>query len=229
MSFDDRFSGIIKPEYRNEKIAVIGLGGIGSHTALGLFTTGYHHLILCDHDTVETANLGTQVYHEQHLMQLKTLAMFSMMDSKAEHEDEEDAVSTWDERYHFESMEESVPYSESRIVIAAVDSMEVRKQILLDMIGYNMDGIFIDTRMASDEYQMQAFHCRNERAVERWHWNWFPDSAAVQEPCTTRATYHTGLYAAARVLATVNECMKINAGTPGKLKEYERYIIESTN
>ncbi|MEG0875286.1 MAG: thiamine biosynthesis protein ThiF [Clostridiales bacterium] len=57
------------------KVAVAGLGGLGSHVAIGLARIGVGNLHLVDFDTVEPSNLNRQSYKIADLGKEKTLAL----------------------------------------------------------------------------------------------------------------------------------------------------------
>jgi len=57
------------------KVAVAGLGGLGSHVAVMLTRMGVGQLFLVDFDVVEPSNLNRQHYNIGHLGQLKTAAL----------------------------------------------------------------------------------------------------------------------------------------------------------
>ncbi len=57
------------------KVAVAGLGGLGSHVAIALARAGVGHLHLVDFDTVDLTNLNRQHYFLRHLGCKKTEAM----------------------------------------------------------------------------------------------------------------------------------------------------------
>ena len=46
---------------KNARVAVFGLGGVGSYVAEGLCRGGVYHLTLVDHDTVDLSNLNRQL------------------------------------------------------------------------------------------------------------------------------------------------------------------------
>jgi molybdopterin/thiamine biosynthesis adenylyltransferase len=48
---------------RQSKVTVLGLGGLGSHVALGLAAIGVGDLLLIDHDVVELMNLNRQLLY----------------------------------------------------------------------------------------------------------------------------------------------------------------------
>ena len=60
----DRLEMLIGPEaldrLRRARVAVFGLGGVGSFAAEALARSGIGHLLLCDHDTVAVSNLNRQ-------------------------------------------------------------------------------------------------------------------------------------------------------------------------
>lgn len=68
-----------RPEVRDRlaagRVAVAGLGGLGSQVALALARSGVGHLRLIDFDVVESSNLARQAYGLKHLGKLKTKAL----------------------------------------------------------------------------------------------------------------------------------------------------------
>ena len=57
------------------KVAIAGLGGLGSHIAIALGRLGVGELLLVDHDIVEPSNLNRQSYYISHLGLKKTDAL----------------------------------------------------------------------------------------------------------------------------------------------------------
>ncbi|UZQ51151.1 sulfur carrier protein ThiS adenylyltransferase ThiF [Clostridium kluyveri] len=57
------------------KVAVAGLGGLGSNIAVMLARIGVGHLLLVDFDVVDPSNLNRQSYYVRHLGMLKTDAL----------------------------------------------------------------------------------------------------------------------------------------------------------
>ena len=72
---DERFSPYIYEKLKNSKVAIAGLGGLGSHIAVMLARSGVGHLHLVDFDRVELSNLNRQVYTVDELGMLKTEAL----------------------------------------------------------------------------------------------------------------------------------------------------------
>lgn len=65
----------VHKKIQNAKVAVAGLGGLGSHIAVSLARTGVGCLHLVDFDVVEASNLNRQQYRICHLGMPKTEAL----------------------------------------------------------------------------------------------------------------------------------------------------------
>lgn len=61
-AFDARFPEEMRTKLRNARVAVAGLGGLGSNIAVMLARSGIGELLLVDFDTVDVTNLNRQTY-----------------------------------------------------------------------------------------------------------------------------------------------------------------------
>ncbi len=52
---------------KSGKVAVLGLGGLGSNIAISLSRVGVGEIILVDYDVVEPSNLNRQQYFVKHI------------------------------------------------------------------------------------------------------------------------------------------------------------------
>lgn len=59
------FSAEIQEKLGSARIAVIGIGGIGSHALLSLLTMGLGNLVIVDGDTVALSNLNRQFFYSE--------------------------------------------------------------------------------------------------------------------------------------------------------------------
>lgn len=83
MSYSDRFSGIARlygvealERFRQTKVAVIGIGGVGSWIAEALARSGFENLYLIDMDDICVTNTNRQIHTlKQTVGQLKVEAM----------------------------------------------------------------------------------------------------------------------------------------------------------
>lgn len=60
---------------REKRVAIVGLGGLGSNIAVMLARSGVGHLMLVDFDVVEASNLNRQHYFPRHLGMPKAEAL----------------------------------------------------------------------------------------------------------------------------------------------------------
>lgn len=74
-AFDARFPKEMQEKLRGAKVAVAGLGGLGSNIAVMLARSGIGHLFLVDFDVVDVTNLNRQMYFISHLGLPKTEAL----------------------------------------------------------------------------------------------------------------------------------------------------------
>lgn len=61
-AFDARFPEEMRTKLRNARVAVAGLGGLGSNIAVMFARSGVGELLLVDFDTVDVTNLNRQMY-----------------------------------------------------------------------------------------------------------------------------------------------------------------------
>ena len=61
-AFDARFPEEMQTKLHNARVAVAGLGGLGSNIAVMLARSGVGELLLVDFDTVDVTNLNRQMY-----------------------------------------------------------------------------------------------------------------------------------------------------------------------
>ncbi len=78
-AFDARFAPEIKTKLRSARVAIAGLGGLGSNIAVMLARSGVGHLFLVDFDRVDTTNLNRQAYTIPHLGMNKTDAIKTIL------------------------------------------------------------------------------------------------------------------------------------------------------
>lgn len=78
-AFDARFPASVARALRNARVAIAGLGGLGSNIAVMLARSGVGHLFLVDFDTVDTTNLNRQAYGISHLGMPKTQAILKIL------------------------------------------------------------------------------------------------------------------------------------------------------
>lgn len=74
-ALEERQTKLVREKLKNGKVAVAGLGGLGSNIALMLARTGIKKLMLVDFDRVDISNLNRQAYTIEQIGLEKTKAM----------------------------------------------------------------------------------------------------------------------------------------------------------
>lgn len=74
-----RHSSEIQKKLNQGRVAIAGLGGLGSNVALSLARIGVGHLHLIDFDTVDISNLNRQQYFLEDIGKKKTEALNSIL------------------------------------------------------------------------------------------------------------------------------------------------------
>ena len=78
-AFDARFPKEMQVKLRAAKVAVAGIGGLGSNIAVMLARSGVGHLLLVDYDVVDVTNLNRQMYGISHIGKPKTQALTEIL------------------------------------------------------------------------------------------------------------------------------------------------------
>lgn len=78
-AFDERFPVEMKEKLLEARVAIAGLGGLGSNIAVMLARSGVGHLLLVDHDVVDVTNLNRQAYGISSVGKKKTEALKELL------------------------------------------------------------------------------------------------------------------------------------------------------
>ena len=71
----ERHTMAVHKKLKNAKIAIAGIGGLGSNIAVSLARIGVGHLFVVDFDAVDMSNLNRQQYYYRQLGMSKTDAI----------------------------------------------------------------------------------------------------------------------------------------------------------
>ncbi len=155
-------------------VTLIGAGGIGSAAAMELAKMGVMDLTVYDFDAVEEENLNSQWYREADVGKAKVAALAEGVRAYAGFDPK-----IRDERYEDQPL--------GGTVIAAVDSMAVRRKIW-EQIKLNPSvELFIDGRMGGLVSQVLAVRPCDPDDIRRYESLLHKDEDVAQEPCTGRA------------------------------------------
>lgn len=182
---------LIPLEKLGEPITIIGAGAIGSWTALALAKMGFANLTIWDADKVDPENMCCSLYRPVDVGQMKVLALqnlifqFTGITIKVEPRRYESGVFPG-------------------IVVAAVDSMAVRKLIWDQHVAgaFNTRSI-IDPRMGAETALLYVMNPFNEKDKTSYAKLLYTDENAVHEPCTRKATAYCALPLSGLVCAQI--------------------------
>lgn len=182
-----RFSSAIwYSEVQKKTIILAGLGGIGSYVGFMLSRMKPERLYIYDPDVVEEGNLSGQLYAKQDIGKLKTTALSYMMENYSEY-------------YTVCSIPQRVDENTegSDIMICGFDNMRARcdffyawkAYVASKPLEYRKNCLFIDGRLAAEEFQVFCMRGDDEYNIEKYKNNYlFLDSQADETICSYKQT-----------------------------------------
>lgn len=178
-----RQTDLFNPEdHKERRVTVVGVGNIGSHSALALARMGIEHITLYDDDTVEAHNLSSQAYRVRDIGRKKVDALAELLREVNPDID----VQTVDARYTGTEQTDD-------IVVIAVDSIEAREYIEKNLRDKNV--YVIDGRMGGGQIEIHAQIARSwKRTLPR---------EADTDPCSARYISYTSYIIAGAIANTV--------------------------
>jgi len=182
-----RFSGAIWYDaIRTKIITLAGVGGIGSYVGFLLGRVKPYSLTIYDPDIVEIANLSGQLYGKSNIGNPKAYELAKMIRDYSDYHN----MIVYKERFTMES-----PATD--IMICGFDNMEARK-IFFNVWSTHVASctpeerkrcLFIDGRLAAEEFQVITIQGDDERALLRYSSEWlFSDAEADVTVCSYKQT-----------------------------------------
>ena len=185
---------IFDPASFSVNVVVVGLGNIGSHTALTLTRLGVQSFILYDHDKVEPHNLSSQGYDVNDLSEWKGLALRKKMEAM----NPQIRVLSQHCKYEGGQLISGAP----SIFIIAVDSMEEREKIYRGMKKSKASfDLLIDARVGGG--QLEIYSCTT---LDIWNKTFV--SSPAPDPCGGRFICYTSVATAALITNQVKRFLK---------------------
>nr|DAQ12899.1 MAG TPA: E1 enzyme family protein [Crassvirales sp.] len=182
-----RFSGAIwYSAIQSKNITLAGVGGIGSYVGFLLARLRPAGLYLYDPDIVEQANMSGQLYGSSDLGQPKVTSLHRMTQIYANYYN----TVAYQERFTAES-------EATDIMICGFDNMEARRLFFdkwVEHVGNKSEGerskcLFIDGRLAAEEFQVFAIQGNDLRAMREYRSKWlFSDAEADETICSYKQT-----------------------------------------
>lgn len=162
-----------------ENITVIGAGAVGSWTVLALAKMGFGNIRVFDHDSVSMENMNSQMYPLDMIGVPKVKALSHLV--------------------HYFTGVQLITHQEKwetqiypGIVIGAVDSMTVRRQIYVNYkkSGYRTRAV-IDPRMGAENALLYTYKPMDATDCQAYEKSLYAEEEALAEPCTGKATIYT--------------------------------------
>lgn len=184
-----RFSGAIwYEEIQRQAITLAGVGGVGSYVGFLLGRLKPQRLIIYDPDRVETVNMSGQLYGQTDVGNYKSVALSIMIRNYANYNN----IVALNDRFDANS-------EATDIMICGFDNMEARKvfyerwkqRVLSYPTGSNdrKKCLFIDGRLAAEEFQVLSIQGNDDRAMKEYEGKWlFSDVEAEETICSYKQT-----------------------------------------
>lgn len=201
-----RFSGAIwYEEIQKQTVTLAGVGGIGSYVGFLLSRLKPNRLIIYDPDRVETVNMSGQLYGQTDVGRYKCAALADMVMNYANYCN----IVALDQRFEDGS-------DATDIMICGFDNMTARrtfyekwKQRVLSYPAGSDNRkkcLFIDGRLAAEEFQVLSIQGDDERAMAAYEDKWlFSDAEAEETICSYKqTTFMANMIASVMVNVFVN-------------------------
>lgn len=201
-----RFSGAIwYEEIQKQTVTLAGVGGIGSYVGFLLGRLKPQRLIIYDPDRVETVNMSGQLYGQTDVGNYKSVALSNMVRNYANYNN----IVALNGRFDANS-------EATDIMICGFDNMEARKvfyekwkqRVLSYPTGSNdrKKCLFIDGRLAAEEFQVLSIQGDDDRATKEYEDKWlFSDAEAEETICSYKqTTFMANMIASVMVNVFVN-------------------------
>lgn len=201
-----RFSGAIwYEEIQKQTVTLAGVGGIGSYVGFLLSRLKPNRLIIYDPDRVETVNMSGQLYGQTDVGRYKCAALADMVMNYANYCN----IVALGQRFEDGS-------DATDIMICGFDNMTARrtfyekwKQRVLSYPAGSDNRkkcLFIDGRLAAEEFQVLSIQGDDERAMAAYEDKWlFSDAEAEETICSYKqTTFMANMIASVMVNVFVN-------------------------
>lgn len=196
-------------------VVVVGLGGIGSHTAFVLSKTLNEKTIhLIDLDKVEPHNVGTQFYSPYDIGKPKTLALRNTILNYT------NDLKTIMYTYPIPVQDADISFmTENAIVVMGLDNMKARKYVYEQIkINENKPLLLIDGRLDATSYEVFVVDPNSEFEMNVYGKSIVEDSNLEGGVCTMRQTFYFGTLIASRITNIVTNFLSKRALEVGGYK-----------
>jgi molybdopterin/thiamine biosynthesis adenylyltransferase len=182
-------------------IHILGIGTIGSYTALALAKLGINNIVIYDFDNVENHNIANQFYKnlDIHLSKTEALANsvkeFSMANIKVQNV-----------QITKDNIKALVKYVDNKdIVILGFDNLESRKLVFENLKKKNVK--LIDGRMGKELIRIYTIDLENkESPIDEYSKTL--EQSVTDIPCTSRSINYNGMVIGGLISSLVKKLIK---------------------
>lgn len=196
-------------------INIIGVGGIGSWTALNLSRIG-HKLMLIDPDEVDETNVtGGQMYRRKDIGHSKCSAIESTCRDFGATSPIYSAAELYSPDYIFDygdDFTEDTDEMRVKIVVLGLDNMSTRKEVFSDFKRYceqcteeeNKKNILIDGRLNCEMWEIFTIQGNNKDAMDKYeNSHLFTDAESEELDCTNKQSTFGAMSISSAITATL--------------------------
>ena len=181
----------------NTSVCIIGVGGIGSHTALALARMGISELMLIDNDVVDKHNCSSQGFDIGDIGESKVAATAMKCFSAVRIMPKTKTI--------FVSEGSQLPPSD--VYVLAVDSMSSRNEIFNAITENVTNATIINASMGAEYMSVDTYTGNTVEAYELFEKGFFTDEEASPTKCTAKATIYTTLLIAGFICKVIKDTM----------------------
>lgn len=167
-------------------VAIIGLGGIGSHAALSIAKLGCK-VILNDFDYVENVNISGQNYMTSDISKLKTIAT---VDKLLKYGIDESNISCIDS----DLLDDNSVFPNANIYVLALDSIDTRRAMYRSILSRCTDmrtsAYIIDGRLTAETLQVFTCNTKSQHSVDKYFKSFFDKKDAMPTVCSFKQTFY---------------------------------------
>lgn len=169
-------------ELSNQNIIVGGAGGISSWVILLLSRLQPNSIIVYDNDIIESVNISGQLFSIKDIKKFKVESIFDTCVNFSDY-----YINYYTKLYKKDSLIK-------KVMICGFDNMEARRIFFnnwLYLAKGRSDCLFIDGRLAAEEFQIFAFTGDDSNAIERYRNEFlFSDEEGNSTICSFKQTSH---------------------------------------
>lgn len=185
------------PIKQTSHITVIGAGSIGSFISLTLAKLGFNQITVFDGDIVEEHNLPNQFYRITDVNKPKVEALQEIV-----HQFTGTTITCHNK--FVENVMEQIQVEQDMIIIFALDSLDVRKKLALQLEMY--PAVIVDPRMGGEGWSIFVTHIEDETEYKEYLQTL--NGTPSKLPCGAQSIIYTILNVSSEVARIVKQLEK---------------------